>query len=143
MKNPTRQKLPESIQTNLSRTLEKHDAVVCAYVFGSTLHSARNPRDLDVAVYIDRSRTGGNILPSTVRLLDRLKSALNRTDIDIVPLNDASHALRHEVIATGVCIYARCEEERVDFETRAELAYYDFLPMQRFFDEATLHHILK
>ena len=122
-------------------TLAAHGEVVCAYVFGSVLHSPAVARDLDIGVYIDLTMTGGDILPSAVRIYDSLKRALGRTDIDVSPLNDSSHALRHEVIAKGACVYSRCESERVDFETMSELAYYDFLPMQRMFDESTWRHI--
>ena len=126
------------LSDKISTALAEHEEVVCAYLFGSYLHSPEQAQDMDIGMYIDRKKTGGDILPATVRLFDSLAEALEQRNIDVVPLNDASHALRHEVISTGLCLYERDQEERVDFETKSERAYFDFLPRLKKFDEMTV-----
>lgn len=143
MSEMTAEERINKISAGLADVLSQHPEIDCAYLFGSILETPDEAHDIDIAVQIDRNLSGGHILPTINKVYERLKEEMHRTDIDVVPLNDATHAFRHEVIATGRCIYARLEEKRVDFEVKSELAYYDFLPMQKMFDRATLEYFME
>ena len=132
----------KSLFSEIEQCVQNRPEVICVYVFGSTIRNPETAGDLDIGVLSDTELTARGVVPPTVELFDDLKRQLGRTNIDVVPLNDAPHTLRHEVFSTGRCVYARDQNERFDFESRAEMAYYDYLPLKRIFDRATLQHAL-
>lgn len=135
----TDEKIRELVQV-MADVIGEFPEIVCAYLFGSILQTPDKAQDIDVAVQVDRTLSGVDVLPTINKVYECLKEEMGRTDIDVVPLNDTPHNFRHEVIATGKCIYARSEEERVGFEVKSELAYYDFRPLQKMFDRVTLQY---
>jgi len=73
------------VASQLTSCLRNRPEVVCAYLFGSSLEEPRRAGDVDVAVLLDETLTGGDILPAITELFDALKNAPGRSDIDVVP----------------------------------------------------------
>ena len=48
--------------------------------------------------------------------------------IDLVSLNDASIVLAHEIVESGICLYAKTSDVQTEFVTRARARYWDFKP---------------
>ena len=50
--------------------------------------------------------------------------------IDLTILNEAPFSLRHTVIQEGHLLFARSDEDRVNFEVETTWSYLDFKPVQ-------------
>lgn len=66
-------------------------------------------------------------LDTLVRLRADLVAEVG-TPVDLVSLNDAPIVLAHEVVESGVCLFARTPDVEVDFVTRTRARYWDFKP---------------
>jgi uncharacterized protein len=102
--------------------------VVAAWLFGSVARGTAGPlSDVDVALALapgaDREAVCG-------RIVDRLARRLRTDRIDLVPIDEASIALRHRIIRDGRRLVCRdraaCERLAVD----AVMRYLDFQPVR-------------
>ncbi|MEW6069326.1 MAG: nucleotidyltransferase domain-containing protein [Candidatus Thermoplasmatota archaeon] len=109
--------------------------VLLAYFFGSSA-KGKLGRDLDIALLVNEKELKDGTIAVQTRYKVELMKLMNRTDIDVVILNDAPLLLRHEVIKAKKPIFVRDEATRIDFESMSELKYYDFLPYRKMFWEA-------
>lgn len=119
--------LTDSERTALRNALRDDDAVSLAYLFGShTENRAGTASDVDVAVVT----TGdGNELRRVVDLTKTLETALNRSvDVTLIAVRGTDPRLLGQVLRHGECLFAREEEIRVEFETRARSKYLDMKP---------------
>jgi len=89
------------------------------YIFGS--YATNNPHkssDVDVA-YLAEGKVDE---PS---LIIGLQEIFEDEGIDLVNLKHASLPLIHRILRDGKCLYSSSAEKRVNFETRAEVLYWD------------------
>lgn len=94
------------------------------YLFGSAADpSSPGARDMDLAVLSDPPLTLDEVLRLRAQLVTDLQ-----TPIDLVSLNEAPIVLAHEVVETGICLYASPPEIETDFVTRTRARYWDFKP---------------
>lgn len=104
--------------------LAEDPRVTLVYLFGSTLDPGRSAvRDVDVAVLTDPPLPLDALMRRRADLV-----AATGAPIDLVPLNDASVTLCHEVVEGGVCLYARTPDLETEFVTRARARFWDFKP---------------
>lgn len=107
-----------------ARLLGEDPRVRLVYLFGSAADAGRSlARDVDVAVLTDP--------PLSPEELSRLRAdlvAATGASIDLIPLNQASIVLTHEVVESGRCLYARSPDLETEFVTRARARYWDFEP---------------
>jgi len=107
--------------------LERFEGVRLAYVFGSVPHGTPKPSsDLDVAVLLAPAETAD--------VLDRISAALEMASgrtVDLVDLAKAPPLLGHEIVTSGTLLFARDEDERVQFATRAVARYLDTAHLRR------------
>ena len=54
---------------------------------------------------------------------------MNGVDVDLRVLNDTPLEFRYNVIHDGIVIYSRDDKQRLEFESRALMEYFDFKPM--------------
>jgi predicted nucleotidyltransferase len=107
-----------------ARYLASDPGVKLVYGFGSAIQGDRaTVRDVDLAILTDRPLTLEDL---TKRQADVI--SVTSVPIDLVSLNDASIVLAHEVVESGVCLYARTPEAETEFVTRARARYWDFRP---------------
>jgi predicted nucleotidyltransferase len=105
-----------------ARFLAADPRVKLVFLFGSAADPDRSSvRDVDLAILTDPPL-------GLYELLD-LKSEVARAaggEVDLVPLNDASVVLAHEVAVTGRCLHADPPELETEFVTRSNMEYLDF-----------------
>jgi len=111
----------------LARALDR-EPVAVAYLFGSQASGAAGSlSDVDVAVALvsgaDRATAHSDLLIAAIE-------ALESDEIDLVILDEASPLLRHRVLRDGLRLVDRDSRERVRFETRALLDYFDTAPLR-------------
>lgn len=104
----------------------RYPAVKLAYLFGSQATGNVGPlSDVDVAVYLDGLNRYDRF-QLRLELMAELSGALQRNDVEVVVLNDASRpAFKYHVIADGIIVYER-EPYRVQVEPSIVNEYLDF-----------------
>ena len=104
--------------------------VAAAYIFGSVASGrTRRDSDVDVAVLLARPSTSNHSLRYRLKLMGDLGSALRRSDVDVVVLNDASPLLAHRILSKGKLVFERSASARVRFQVSTAGRYADMIPM--------------
>lgn len=113
----------DEIIARARKALEKHPAVVFAYLFGSQVREKPTPMsDVDIAVFIE----GENLQDSKLAILGDLLDGLETDDIDLVILNTAPLALKGRMIRNRKILIARKPFIRHSFESLTVREYFDF-----------------
>ena len=116
----------------VSSVLTKRPEVMAGYIFGSVASGrARPDSDIDVGVLVDASVQSKNLLKYRLGLMADLGSALGRSDIDVVVMNEAPPALAQNIIGNGKLVFERSRSARVAFQVRALNVFMDTEPMRR------------
>jgi uncharacterized protein len=122
--------IPSSVRLAIRRCLSRHRAIQAAYVFGSVATGrARPDSDIDVAVLVDERASPNGTLKVRLQLMADLGSALGRSDVEVVILNESPILLAHRVLSQGVLVYERSATQRVRFQVRTASRYLDLVPM--------------
>jgi predicted nucleotidyltransferase len=113
----------------LRSVLERHPALLLAYLFGSAGRGdASDGSDVDVAV-LAASQLG---LGEQARLAEDLSRALEfRSSVDVVDLRSAPPLLAAEVVRDGVRLIERDPLVRFDFEMEAIRRFEDTRYLRR------------
>lgn len=98
----------ESLES-LRELLSKHDEVLLAYLFGSTAKEGISAHDVDLALKLDSKDNLGSILS----LIGEISRVLNIPEdrVDIVDMDKASLAVKHEVLSHGIKLIDKREAE--------------------------------
>jgi predicted nucleotidyltransferase len=105
-----------------ARLLAADPRVRLVYLFGSAAQAERREvRDVDLGVLTDPALP----LDELMKLRADLAGGI---PLDLVSLNDASIALAHEIVESGICLFARTPDVQTEFVTRARARYWDFKP---------------
>ena len=119
----------------LREVFEQRPEVGEAYVFGSVARGDDQAHsDLDVAVWIDPSRSADEPYGYEAGLASELMARLERNAIDVVVLNRAPPLLYHRVLRDGVRIFSRDLRATTVREGRAMSRWCDWAPTQRRID---------
>jgi uncharacterized protein len=122
--------ISSAVQLAIRRCVAKHRAIQAAYVFGSVATGRTRPdSDIDVAVLVHERLRPHERLKFRLQLVAGLSSALRRSDVDVVILNESSTLLAHRVLSQGILVYERSATERVRFQVRTASLYLDLVPM--------------
>jgi hypothetical protein len=118
------------VQRAVARCLSRRREVVAAYVFGSVARRrTRKDSDVDVAVLLASPLPPSRSLSYRLKLMTDLGSALHRSDVEVVVLNEASPLLAHRVLSKGTLVFERSASARVRFQVRTASRYNDLIPM--------------
>jgi predicted nucleotidyltransferase len=103
--------------------------VDAAYVFGSAA-TGRTHResDVDVGVLVSDRIPRASRLNYRLGLMADLGTALERSDVDVTILNEATPLLAHRVLSQGVLAFERSRRTRIRFQTATARRYFDMLP---------------
>lgn len=109
-----------------------------AYVYGSFL-SREDFRDIDIALLAEDRQDQDSFEKYASEAGDRLEESLDfRCECDVRVLNDLPVWLKFEIISTGMPLYIRNEDDRIDFETQVLIEYQDMKSMYDLFDREYL-----
>jgi predicted nucleotidyltransferase len=126
----------------LQSLLSKERGIGFAYLFGSVAKGRVHPAsDVDVAVWFDDSRPEpGPWATRATELAATLETAL-RCPVDVVELNRAPAALRHNVLSHGLLIVSKDDAARRNFYVRHAREWYDMEPARELFARAMSRRI--
>jgi predicted nucleotidyltransferase len=118
----------DDLRAALLEVLQPRAGVLEAYLFGSRARGdVREASDVDVAVYVDKTRTADQGFGLDAELADALTAACGVT-ADVVVLNRAPPLLYHRVLREGVRLLARDLRATTTREGRALSRYCDYVP---------------
>lgn len=120
----------------LRELLAEEAALLLAYLYGSFV-AGRGFNDIDVAVWIDEAgfKDECELFEYQLALAVRLERELRPFPVDIICLNRASLPLRFRVVSEGVLLLCKDEQQRIEFESRTRVLFFDFLPHLEFYYE--------
>ncbi len=126
----------------LRSLLSNEPGVGFAYLFGSVAKGRTHAAsDVDVAVWFDDSRPEpGPWATRATELAGTLETAL-RCPVDVVELNRAPSALRHNVLSHGRLIVSKDDAARRNFYVRHAREWYDMEPTRELFAHAMSRRI--
>ena len=128
------------VSHQVARCVRARREIQAAYVFGSVATGRSRPdSDVDVAVLLARPLRADRRLSYRLKLMSDLGSALGRSDIEVVVLNEAPPLLAHRVLSKGRLVFERSPSARVRFQVRTASRYADLLPMF----ETHIHYLKK
>lgn len=114
----------------LSEALDK-DGVVAAMLIGSQARGEAGPlSDIDVAVWHDPDLDRHERWNLQLALIGAAGEALKTNEVDVVMLNHAPPLFQHRAIRDAVRLVERDRAQRVRFETKALLDYFDTEPLR-------------
>ena len=115
----------DALIAKIEKMLARETDVVLAYLFGSRATGLFTSfSDVDVGVYL-KDGTTGYYLERERELSVALMLKLGMDAVDVTILNAAGPELRYKVIFEGKLIFCKEEKERVRFEERTMLDYFD------------------
>jgi len=128
---PARDRLVLKLQRALPRILACQP-VGLAYLYGSITTGLVTPfSDVDVALVVDEGLLPLERLKLTLRIQLDLADRCDLANGDVRIINDAPLVFRGRVVCDGILVYARDEQERIEFETTTRLRYFDYQPVHR------------
>lgn len=115
--------------------------VVCVYLFGSAAAEKENKfSDVDIGVIFSGDISREQYSQMSLSIMDDLSRILDK-DVDVVVLNQAAAFLKFQIIKSGLRIYEQQHRKSRDFEARAIIEYFDFLPVRRKLEAALMSNI--
>jgi len=115
----------------------EHQPVSLAYLYGSVTTGRTTPfSDVDVALLVDEDLSPLERLKLTLRIQLDLADEADISNADVRIINDVPLVFRGRVVSDGLLVYARDEDERVEFETATRLRYFDYLPVHKRLQDA-------
>lgn len=112
-----------------------------AYLYGSFL-SCDDFRDIDIGMFIDNGPDNGPPLKYAANVGSILEEMLGfGHECDIKILNEEPVWFSYEVISTGMVLFTRNEDDRIEIETRVLIEYQDIKSMYDLFDREYLAQV--
>lgn len=127
------------LQTNEVADLLKQHDVVLAYLYGSQARGEAGVlSDVDVAVLFAPELSKQTRFWQLLNLSNDLGTLLQRDDVQVVDLAEATPLLRHRVYYDGHLLYCPDDAVRVKFTTDTMRDYEDTRPIRRINKKYTL-----
>lgn len=117
--------------------------VSVVYLFGSCAEGKKHPlSDVDIGVVFCEKKTAlGDVSRLYNQLYDLFTNVFKGKIVDIVFLQRSALELRFDAITHGKVLYEVSKDERFKFEEKILLAYADFKPILKEFNQAILNRI--
>lgn len=113
----------------VARVLRPKVDVEAAYVFGSAATGkTHRESDVDVGVLVSNRMPQARRLSYRLGLMADIGAALERSDVEVTILNEATPLLAHRVLSQGILAFERSPRARVRFQTATAQRYFDMLP---------------
>jgi len=122
----------KKITEHVDQILNERPEVLFGYIHGSIL-SSDNPRDIDVAVFLEPGRYqelvyhGEVSIGFAIPLEMELEMRIGKK-VDVQVLNGAPLGFQYRVTESGTLITDKDSDIRSDFECLTRVKYFDFRP---------------
>nr|HID15152.1 nucleotidyltransferase domain-containing protein [Anaerolineae bacterium] len=114
------------LRQDLRATLESHQEIAFAYLYGSFLDEDLPYHDVDVAVYLNPAwASGRDLFEYEMALSVDLTLALH-VPVDVHVLNRAPLGFQHSVFHRGEVLFSRDDKTLTDLIEQVGLAYMEF-----------------
>jgi len=134
--------MPDARFSVLGSRFSAFPEVVAVYLFGSAARGTRGKRsDVDIAVLTRARGTSHRRSRSLVEYVQAACDALGTDNVDVVLLDRAPIALRHEVFREGKPLLVRDREALTRFRLESSREYLDTLPLRRTFEKAFFRRV--
>jgi predicted nucleotidyltransferase len=134
--------MPDARFSVLGSRFSAFPEVVAVYLFGSAARGTRGKRsDVDIAVLTRARGTSHRRSRSLVEYVQAACDALGTDNVDVVLLDRAPIALRHEVFREGKPLLVRDREALTRFRMESSREYLDTLPLRRTFEKAFFRRV--
>jgi len=126
----------------IAAILDERSEVLFGYIHGS-ISSSDNPRDIDVAVFIDPGLYEELVARGEVNIgfaipLEMELEKMVDGKVDVQILNGAPLGFQYRVINGGSLVTDKDSDMRADFECMTRVKYFDFRPrVQEYLREIT------
>lgn len=121
--------------------IDKKYPIKFAYLFGSRAKKTENTMsDIDIALMFNNRYDAMDEVFIRGYIIEEGKSYFN-LEVDIVPLDKASLALKYEVIKDGIIIKDTTDAARAEFESLALREYFDFRYYADIYNESMIRNI--
>ena len=116
--------------------LAEEPAILITYLYGSFV-AGTGFNDIDLAVLIDEARFKDEreLFEYQLALTVRLERELRPFPVDLIVLNRAPLPHRFRVVSEGAFLLSKDEQQRIEFENRTRVLFFDFLPHLEFYYE--------
>lgn len=122
----------DEITEKLTKYFNEHEEISFAILFGSIAKGISNKMsDVDIAVMLDPNFNKPFQFGYQAELITDLISVLGRNDVDVIILNEAPAALKHEVLRYGKFIFVRDKQARIKFQLDTINQYEDYKVLYR------------
>lgn len=122
--------IDDDARRRLSEALDQ-DGVVAAMLIGSQARGEAGPlSDIDLAVWHEPDLDWKQSWDLQLSLIGAACDALKTNEVDVVMLNEAPPLMQHRAIRDAVQLVERNRAQRIRFETKAVLDYFDTAPLR-------------
>jgi uncharacterized protein len=134
--------IPDARHPELGACFSAFPEVVAVYLFGSAARRTRGKRgDVDIAILTRARETSNRHSRSLVEYVQAACDAFGTDNVDVVLLDRAPIALRHEVFREGKPLLVRDPEAHARFRRESSREYLDTLPLRRMFEKAYFRRV--
>jgi len=134
--------MPDASFSALGARFSAFPEVVAVYLFGSAARGTRGKRsDVDIAVLTRARGTSRRRSRSLVEYVQAACDILRTDRVDVVLLDRAPVALRHEVFREGKPLLVRDTGALSRFRLESSREYLDTIPLRRMFEEAFFRRV--
>lgn len=122
--------IDDDARRRLSEALDQ-DGVVAAMLIGSQARGEAGPlSDVDLAVWHEPGLDWKQSWDLQLSLIGAACDALKTNEVDLVMLNEAPPLFQHRAIRDAVRLVERDRDQRIRFEVKAVLDYFDTAPLR-------------
>lgn len=122
----------DNLQRDKVSALFAENYVILAYLYGSQARGESGLlSDVDIAVLFSANMDKVTRFRHKLILIHELGMKLQRDDVQVVDLQEATPLLRHRVYYDGRLLYCPDDADRIKFETTALRDYVDTAPLRR------------
>ncbi len=130
--------MKDKIINTITNILKKDKNIILAYIFGSfAKFKNSNFKDIDIAIMLRKESRGLEKLTLLNKISSKIENKI-KYPIDIVILNQASIALKHQIIKNGKLLFEKKHRLAYKFIIETITKYLDYLDILNFFYKKTV-----
>ena len=113
--------------------------IIFAYLYGSYATGLVHPfSDIDIAIYVHEAAIADSLDLEMSLALEIDRGLREKLKCDVRLVNRLPLAVAGEIVTSGILIYCSDHKARVEYETKVRMAYFDFIPFLRKYQQEYL-----